>query len=295
MKIENAAFELVEKNKRVQPKGIEAKETPTHKTGIKVYNKCAGWFLSLFGFAVRIKDADNKIWYVNKNSLRGWGKCNSGEENFKLRNLDQLLKNIKNAPKSSPLNPLENQLERVASPSPSLPYTPKRIGKELWLKETLLVSQDTVQRVNQAADYLQNQGFELVGVAADGNCLFQAFLTSYQDLNRKIPILDLQENKIEYLRDLLSKTYGDEDRGEEIKEDRVFVSANEAERLSAVLYKPIRFITPIEGGDTSDMLARKGKETQDWNTLEEKPKTGDYIVIVDLGGHFITARPSKMS
>lgn len=291
MKITSIAFEPIENNKRIQPKGIEAKKTSTNKTGIKVYHKAIGCILAIFGVAVRIKDADNKIWYVNKNSLRGWGKSNSGDEKFKLKNLDTLLQNIKSRPSSTP-----PELKKESVPKPSLAYPAGRIAKELWLNDNIPFSEGTVQRVNLAADYLQKLGFDLVGAVADGNCLFDAYEKGHELLTRKIPILNFQEDKIQYLRDLLSNSYEkNPDRADEIKKNGVHVTANEAERLVNVLDKPIRFITPIEGGDISDLLARKGKETQDWDTLEEKPKMGDYIVIVDLGGHFITARPLKIS
>lgn len=269
MKINSVAFEAIGDKKRIQPKGIPAEQTPTNKTGIKSYNKALGVFLFLFGIASCIKDAEGKTWFVNKSSLRGWGKANSGVEKFKLRNLDQLLQDMKTR------------------------YTEERIGKELWLREKLQVSKDTIERVNIAAKYLQKQGFEFVGILADGNCFVNAFLGSFQYLNKPNLILKVEADQGKYLRDMLSGQIKKENprRAEEIKTDKEHITVNEGEMLS--FFQPIRFITPIEGGDISDMLALQGKETENWDDIEDKPKKGDYILIVDLGGHFVTAKPIK--
>ena len=46
------------------------------------------------------------------------------------------------------------------------------IATQLWMQETLHVSEDTQKRIQTAEDYLSRLGFELKGVKSDGNCFF---------------------------------------------------------------------------------------------------------------------------
>lgn len=292
MKINSVSFVAIENTKRIQPKDVANQPTPSAKQGIKSYNKVLGAFLFLFCVASRIEDASGKVWYVNKASLQGWGKSNSGEDKFKLRNLDKLLQNMK-APriKTSP------QSVQKASSS----YTEERIGKELWLREGQCVSESTQEKVNAVSEYLEKEGFELVGAHADGNCYFDAFLKSLEFSSRKIPILQAQkqENRISYLRGFLSDLWKSEnpERAGEIKQDKEFITALEGDKFASAFHLPIRVVTPNEEMQMHDSLTfiDPKKDAQTWETLENKPKTGEYLIIVDLGRHFITAKPKSIS
>ena len=66
----------------------------------------------------------------------------------------------------------------------------KEIAKHLWLNSEVIISEDMVKKVNKVAIYLKEQGFELRGIKADGNCFCSAFLESYNVFSRVIPILD---------------------------------------------------------------------------------------------------------
>lgn len=73
---------------------LAAKLTPTQKTGIKVYGCVLGWILSLFGVAVSLRDAHNRIYFVNKKSLIGWTGANGANQTNTWRELDLLLHNV---------------------------------------------------------------------------------------------------------------------------------------------------------------------------------------------------------
>lgn len=273
----NHSFERIEGTHQIKPQGT------SDPTGIKVYNTVGGWLRSCVGISDSFKDANKKTWYVDKASLRDWGKSQGGGENFKLKNLDQLLQQIK-----APKKPSSSYAPKKTSPS----YTEERIGKELWRRENQRVSKETINKVNLVASYLDKQGFELVGVPSDGNCYFSAFKTSLDSGTRKIPIV----TSIDYLRELLSSYVKnkDKERANEIEKDKDFVSATEGDLLAIGLQIPIRVITPMEDS-VMDLVTfpDKDKDPQTWETLgdKERPKLGTYILIVDFGGHFVTAEP----
>lgn len=238
--------------------------------------------------AVRLKDADAKIWYVNKKSLTGWAKTNLNENHLKLKNLDGLLIQVK-----------ERAVKQVE-------YPKQRIAEELFLKE-VVISDVMEQKVNTVNDYLKERGLKLVGVISDGNCFSGAYFKSYVTISRKIPLLEMQENPLVYLRGMIASfyannnedTYNTRQRVSEIKMEGEHVTLNEGRLLAKALPIPIRIITvnqDEQGSGISDMLifTKKGHDDQEWDTLDksEKPKEGQYITIVDLGGHFVTATPS---
>lgn len=180
------------------------------------------------------------------------------------------------------------------------------IAHYLWLDQTIIISEDILQKVNHVAVYLKERGFELMGVQADGNCFCNAFLGSYATLSRKIPILDNQENKISYLRDMIAQQYlankkesqvcADIRRAEQIKQNGEWLTTNEGDLLATSLYIPIRIIVieqDANGYGVSDMLtfSEKNREQQDWNMIDENERPNEYILIIDIGGHFLYAQP----
>ena len=184
-------------------------------------------------------------------------------------------------------------------------FSDKEIAQHLWLNPEVLISDDMTKKVNKVAMYLKEQGFELQGIKADGNCFCNAFLESYQTLPKKIPILDSQNNKIFYLRELIASKYDTiQNRNEktstirvqEIKQDKEWLTADEGDLLAEALTIPIRIVTVNIDGDgcgISDMLtfAEKNKSRQKWKKVPEPEKLKQYIFIVDLGGHFVYAKP----
>lgn len=73
--------------------------TPTQKTGIKVYGFVLGWILSLFGVTIALRDAHNRIYFVNKKSLIGWASTNGANQTLTWRELNDLLHNVYRAKK----------------------------------------------------------------------------------------------------------------------------------------------------------------------------------------------------
>lgn len=101
---------------RIKPRDLDSKPTSTNKIGFKTYQKIVGWFLSLLGFAVCLKDSKNVIWYVNKKSLIGWTETNGADKAFQLKNLDQLLAKIRSAKATPVKQAIQPELTPVAAP-----------------------------------------------------------------------------------------------------------------------------------------------------------------------------------
>jgi hypothetical protein len=180
-----------------------------------------------------------------------------------------------------------------------------RIAECLWQDSSTIISEAMIAKVNSAADYLSKEDLELKGVPSDGDCFFSAFLGSYALLSRKIPLLDDQENKIFYLRETLSSIirHTNNERAEEIIRKGIWVSGlGEGDLLASALSIPIRLVTVNEEHlicGVNDMLILPREEiaaaetTQEWGTIPEEERPKEYILIVDLGGHFIYAQKSS--
>ncbi|KIC76748.1 hypothetical protein DB41_EO00010, partial [Neochlamydia sp. TUME1] len=182
-------------------------------------------------------------------------------------------------------------------------WSPSQIAKSLWYNPATIISNSVEIKVNAVATYLHKEGFELKGVAGDGDCFFSAFLGSYEGLSRKIPVLDEQNDKIFYLRHVLSDIYRhvNSKRAKEIREKGSWVSGlGEGDLLAQALSIPIRLVTVNEdslGCGINDMLisskvglTSKKDRSQEWETIPQEERRQDYIFIVDLGGHFIYAQ-----
>jgi tetratricopeptide (TPR) repeat protein/predicted nucleotidyltransferase len=191
------------------------------------------------------------------------------------------------------------------SSTPSLPpgqWDSSQIAKSLWYNSLTIISESQKAKVNAVAAYLHKEGFELKGVARDGDCFFSAFLGSYKELSRKIPLLDEHPDKTSYLRQVLSDIvkHTDSKRAEEIKERGGWVSGlGEGDLLASALSIPIRLVTVNEERlicGINDMLIfpkaglAEDNRSQEWETIPQEERPQEYIFIVDLGGHFIHAQ-----
>ncbi|BBI18266.1 tetratricopeptide repeat protein [Neochlamydia sp. S13] len=177
-----------------------------------------------------------------------------------------------------------------------------QIAVALWQDSTSIISNSIKAKVNAAATYLKEEGFELKGVASDGDCFFSAFLGSYACLSRKIPLLDDCKDKIPYLRQVLAdivRHIGSE-RAEEIKRKATWVSGlGEGDLLASALSIPIRLVTVNEEHLICGIHDRlifseqglpEGNRSQEWKAIPQKERPNEYIFIVDLGGHFLYAQ-----
>ncbi|MBS4169408.1 MULTISPECIES: tetratricopeptide repeat protein [unclassified Neochlamydia] len=186
----------------------------------------------------------------------------------------------------------------------SCPWNKAQIAKFLWQDSTTIISDSIQAKVKAAAAYLQEEGFELKGVASDGDCFFSAFLGSYACLSRKIPLLEEWEDKIFYLRQVLSELikHIDNERAEEIKRKAAWISGlGEGDRLALALSIPIRLITVNEeqlrcGIHDRVIFSGQGlglleeNRSQEWKTILQQERPKEFIFIVDLGGHFVYAQ-----
>jgi hypothetical protein len=80
-----------------------------------------------------------------------------------------------------------------------------------------------------------------------------------------------------------------------IKQDREWINSGEGEKLAKFFKIPIRLVTVNQGqvnAEASDMLifSETDKDNQEWKTIPENEKPGEYIFIVDIGGHFLWAK-----
>ncbi|MBS4165351.1 hypothetical protein NEOC65_000408 [Neochlamydia sp. AcF65] len=201
------------------------------------------------------------------------------------------------------LNESQNTCDKpsILSASPSQ-WDPHQIAKSLWHNPTAIIDDSIVAKVNAAADYLGKEGFKLKGVPSDGDCFFSAFLASYGQLARKIPLLDESSDKVFYLRQVLSDMvkYKNNERAEKIKEKRTWINGlGEGDLLATALFIPIRLIIVNEEqlacGIHDRLIFPKASSpiednSQEWKIIPEEEKLEEYILIVDLGGHFAYAQ-----
>ncbi|BBI17272.1 tetratricopeptide repeat protein [Neochlamydia sp. S13] len=178
----------------------------------------------------------------------------------------------------------------------------RQIARSLWYNPTAIIDDSIVAKVNAAADYLGKEDFKLKGVPSDGDCFFSAFLASYEQLSRKIPLLDESKDKVFYLRQVLSSIvkYTNNERAKKIKGKRTWISGwGEGDLLATALSIPIRLITVNEEqlacGIHDRLIFPKASlpmkdNSQEWKTIPEEEKLKEYVLIVDLGGHFIYAQ-----
>jgi tetratricopeptide (TPR) repeat protein len=179
------------------------------------------------------------------------------------------------------------------------------IATSLWQDSTTIISDSIEVKVKAAAAYLKEEGFELKGVASDGDCFFSSFLGSYACLSRKIPLLDEYKDKISYLRQVLADIvkHTDSKRAEEIRRKAAWVSGlGEGDLLALALSIPIRLVTINEeklvcGIHDRLIFSIQGlseeNRSQEWKMLSPEQQPTEYILIVDLGGHFVYAQPLK--
>ncbi|MBS4166818.1 hypothetical protein NEOC65_001915 [Neochlamydia sp. AcF65] len=180
----------------------------------------------------------------------------------------------------------------------------QQIAASLWDDSSTIINEAMRAKVNTAADYLNKEGFELKGVPSDGDCFFSAFLASYKQLSRKIPLLDEHKDKIFYLRQVLADIikHTDRKRAEEIIEKGTWVSGlGEGDLLAPALSIPIRLVTVNEEHLIcgihdrlifSDASSPEDSRSSEWETIPQEERPTEYILIVDLGGHFIHAQKS---
>ncbi|MBA3237953.1 MAG: hypothetical protein H0T62_06325 [Parachlamydiaceae bacterium] len=193
------------------------------------------------------------------------------------------------------------------TPKCNLKFSKHTIARDLWLDANVHISDQTEKKVNLISDYLKIRGFKLIGVEGKGDCFCYAFLESYKTLSRRIPILNRQKDKNAYLRGLIAAQYAgnfsDQNstiRADQIKKAGEWLKADgEGDLLAKIFEIHIRVVTPQvdeHGSDVNDMLTwpLKDKDSEEWGKIDELERPRDYIFIVDLGGHFICARPSTV-
>lgn len=204
--------------------------------------------------------------------------------------------------------------EDQAPPVPN--WTNANVGRCLWINprrtsRKLNIPQERLAGINQVSEYLETQNLRLFGTPSDGDCWFHAFLASYEISNElTLPELDAAENKIQFLRDKIASDRSiSQQRAVEIEEQGEWIDSQEGSILARELNVPIRIITLNQDGGNigiADMLTRIAPEfnledgeygepadhrlsTQDWNTIEEELRPRNYLIIVDLIGHFVYA------
>ncbi len=169
------------------------------------------------------------------------------------------------------------------------------IASHYWFNYDTLISDEMVTKVNVVSDYLNARGFKLIGILADGDCFFSAYLESLKKTSKTIPLLKMADNPILFLREQVSAIVGNKniDRSLEILQEKEWVTANqEGDLLAAALKIPMRLVTvnySEEGSGVSDTFVSvvAGETQEEWENGTERP--AEYIFIVDLGGHFLAA------
>jgi hypothetical protein len=166
------------------------------------------------------------------------------------------------------------------------------IATKLWMNKTMLVSRDTVHRVNLIAEHLRRFGYRIVGTPADGNCFFNSFLRSYQNKASVLrrPMLDTAD--IGSLRSLLaSDTRLSLEQREHLKSNGAWCAWDgEGAYLAKTFRLHVRVVTAeaIDGvGEVNDMLEfPDDRPMQAWDTLDPDEKPPHYLFLIDLTNHF---------
>jgi hypothetical protein len=178
------------------------------------------------------------------------------------------------------------------------------VAARLWKNSGAPITKEMVEKVNKVSIYLKEQGFELCGVSADGDCFLHAFLGSYQTLNKKIPLIDEQIDKIKYLREWISRKFLEKHRdnpkrAQKLAQKEAWMNSDEGDLLtSAFTDIPIRIVTVKTGkggAGISDMVTSvgsQGLERIDWRSFQFDAYQ-NFIFIVDLGGHFLYAKKTS--
>lgn len=95
--------------------------------GIKRYGKITGRFLSQFGKAIELKDSKN-VWYVKKGDLQYWAELHGTKRGFALKQLNQVIKGLKENQKT--------EIEALMSVIVELKNNPNKTASEMkQLKE----------------------------------------------------------------------------------------------------------------------------------------------------------------
>jgi hypothetical protein len=199
------------------------------------------------------------------------------------------------------------KLDPTSPSSTSQVLSKDYIAKNLWQNEGAMISDNIVKKVAKAQEHLDTQGYQLCGTPSDGNCFFHAFLGSYQELvetssaHWSIPLLDQQQNKLQYLRDCIADLYAsipsnDLNTAAKIRKDGMWIHGNkEGDLLAKALNIPIRLLTINQEGDECATLdevifSDSDENMQIWDVLPENQRPSKYIFIVDLGSHFVFAK-----
>ncbi len=178
---------------------------------------------------------------------------------------------------------------------PDIPVWSRDSVEKRLFRTTNPIDDDMLKKVDQVDKYLAEQGFVLHGVKNDGNCFFSAFLKSCKMLDINIPSINTSVDPISSLRLTIADKLDNQVRSEEIKNLGEWIAADgEGDLLAPIIGVPIRIVTvskSVVGCEINDMLtfAEMGKPKQEWGSISQGEKPAKYILIVDLGGHFIYA------
>lgn len=176
------------------------------------------------------------------------------------------------------------------------------VASNLWKDPYAIIDKEIVKKVNLISSYLKEFGFELEGAPADGDSFFNSFLNSYWTVHSiHSKKLDETKNRIAFLREQVSLQYKNIpsnnlndcqiQRAEAIRKEGEWVLSSEGRLLAKALGIPIRILT-VNGDTINDILTftEKNNKDQEWKTIPDIKKPYEYVFIVDLGGHYISAK-----
>lgn len=177
-------------------------------------------------------------------------------------------------------------------------WTASKVAEHLWENRHAHITDDTVKKVNEVSSYLKSYGYELKGTASDGNCFFSSFLGSYSTLStRRIPLLDQSSDKIKFLREAASAQCIDLKRKEEIRSNGEWVRADEGGLLAKALDIAIRVVSFNVEIDRriDELFSPQVTGIQNWDDIPDEKKPQEFILIVDLEGHFVYAQKDSFN
>lgn len=183
----------------------------------------------------------------------------------------------------------------------SINWNTHTVAEHIWKDPNAPIDEEQINNVKTASLYLEKFGYQLEGVKADGNCFFHAFIASYntipkRNLSNKLETITTLREKITENSNKQNKIKLKQPRIEEIKKDKQWINIDEGALLAKHLNIPIRIVTANTGdpnAEIDDRIIFPNMEDQIWNELDASEKPNEFVFIIDLGGHFVWAKPKN--
>ncbi len=168
--------------------------------------------------------------------------------------------------------------------------TAKEIARYLWLNPEAVISEEMVAKVNAVSLHFKKYKCELRGVKCDAQSFYRAYLKSYETQTRKVQAIEAQDAPVCFLENQMASLYAS--MPDELKAIAASQSFSRDYWLADLFPIPIVAFTAQRVEDHYKVgFSWHGEKSG----LERVDILKDCIVIVDLGGHYLTVQPFSNS